>query len=314
MRHFVFNAAVLLLSSLFAAAATPVVNNSVINYSVSPNQITINGSGFQPQSAAPTVLFNNVTLTLGSFSNAQVVANLPTGTSAGSYRLRITNSQGNYYEFDVTYGAVGPQGPMGPQGLTGATGLTGPVGPTGPTGSTGLTGPTGPAGPTGPTGATGPQGPAGATGPFTWTTSQTFDYINPAQGETATDVAMFTSPVNITVTRIQAPTAGFARSIIQSTDPSTGPTYGQCEFSAMYYITLGGPNAPCCLNPTILMSSNNGQNTGAVDTGPISFHVPAGTEVDFDARMGIDDTYPCQTVLKNPLGGPVTFTVQYTSP
>jgi hypothetical protein len=66
MLRFVSSLAVLLLTSLFAAAApaTPVVNNSAIDYNVSPNQITINGSGFLPQSAAPTVLFNNVTLTL----------------------------------------------------------------------------------------------------------------------------------------------------------------------------------------------------------------------------------------------------------
>lgn len=143
MRHLAYFG-VVVLSSLFAAAATPVVNNSVINYGVTPNQITINGSGFQPQSAAPTVLFNNSTLTVVSFTNMQVVANLPSGTSAGSYRLRITNSQGNFYEFDVTYGAVGPQGPVGPQGAIGATG------PAGPQGTTGATGPTGPQGPPGP--------------------------------------------------------------------------------------------------------------------------------------------------------------------
>lgn len=60
-----FFAAVLQLSALFAAAAAPVVpvvNNSTINYSLSPNQITVNGSGFKPSSTAPTVLFNNVSL------------------------------------------------------------------------------------------------------------------------------------------------------------------------------------------------------------------------------------------------------------
>src|SRR5207237_5921182 len=87
-----------------------------INYSISPNQITINGSGFSPQGRVPTVSFNNVPLILVSFSDVQIIANLPSGTQAASYRLRVTNSQGNSYEFDVTYGAVGPQGPPGHTG------------------------------------------------------------------------------------------------------------------------------------------------------------------------------------------------------
>jgi hypothetical protein len=145
MRYFVLPA-VLLLTSLFAAGASslPVVDDTTINYGVNPSQITINGSGFISKGSAPTVLFNNVSLApLVSFTNLQIVANLPTGTGAGTYRLRITNSHGDYYEFDVTYGAVGPQGPIGPQGATGATGATGPAGPTGPQG------PQGPAGPAG---------------------------------------------------------------------------------------------------------------------------------------------------------------------
>jgi hypothetical protein len=81
MRYFVIPS-VLLLTSLFAAATTPVVNNSSINYGVNPNQITINGSGFSPKSSAPMVLFNNVSLTLLSFIDLQIVANLPTGTHA----------------------------------------------------------------------------------------------------------------------------------------------------------------------------------------------------------------------------------------
>src|SRR5436190_8849400 len=112
MRHITVTAAVLLLCSSFAAAATPVVNNSTINYNTSPNQITIAGSGFSPQAKTPTVLFNNVGLSVVSFSDTQIIANLPSGTQAATYRLRVTNSQGNSYEFDVTYGAMGPQGPV----------------------------------------------------------------------------------------------------------------------------------------------------------------------------------------------------------
>jgi Collagen triple helix repeat (20 copies) len=112
------------------------------------------------------VLFNNINVApLVSSSNSQIVAQLPSATVPGTYRLRITNSQGNSYEFDVTYGAVGPQGPIGPQGLTGAAGAQGPPGPTGATGAIGPQGPAGAPGPQGPAGATGATGPAGPQGP-----------------------------------------------------------------------------------------------------------------------------------------------------
>ena len=141
------------LSALSFAAppVNPVVNSTTINYEVSPNQITISGSGFDPQGKAPALLFNNISIApMASFSDSQVIANLPNGAQGGSYRLRITNSQGYFYEFDVTYGAVGPQGPIGPQGSAGTTGATGPQGPSG------AAGPQGPSGPTGPQGAPGP--------------------------------------------------------------------------------------------------------------------------------------------------------------
>ncbi|MGA3194981.1 MAG: IPT/TIG domain-containing protein, partial [Terriglobales bacterium] len=149
---------VLLLTSLLAAAAPqPVVNSDIINYGVSPNEITINGSAFSTSGTAPTVLFNNINVApLVSFTNKQIVARLPAGTPAGSYRLRITNSQGNFYEFDVTCGATGPQGPQG---------AIGPAGPQGPQGAQGATGPNGPQGSQGPQGATGQTGPTGAQGP-----------------------------------------------------------------------------------------------------------------------------------------------------
>ncbi len=54
-----------LRSPLFADAASPiipVVNNTTTNNSVNPNQVTINGSGFQPFSTVPAVLLNNVSL------------------------------------------------------------------------------------------------------------------------------------------------------------------------------------------------------------------------------------------------------------
>ncbi len=149
---------VLLLGSLFAAAATPLVNNSEINYT--SNQITINGQGF---SNNPVVLFNAINLApLVSATPQKIVANLPAATAPGTYRLNITNNAGNIYEFDVTFGAVGPQGPIGPMGIQGPQGFTGQQGPAGPQGALGSPGPVGPPGPAG---ADGPQGPAGPQGP-----------------------------------------------------------------------------------------------------------------------------------------------------
>src|SRR5713226_9308187 len=126
MRCGIYSVAVLFLSALFVFAAPPampLVNNTSINYAT--NQISISGSDFSPTGKASTVLFNAVTLSLVSYTNTAIVANLPAGTGAGTYRLRITNSAGTFYEFDVSFGANGPQGPVGPQGPIGVTGGTG---------------------------------------------------------------------------------------------------------------------------------------------------------------------------------------------
>jgi hypothetical protein len=145
-------AALLVFAPVLAvsASAAPTVQNGVINYVT--NQITLTGSNFEPGKAKPSVLFNGAALTVVSSTNTQVVATLPTGLTSGTFNLTLTNSNGNSVEFDVTYGAIGPQGPAGPAG---PTGLQGPMGPTGITG---------PQGPRGITGAPGAPGPAGANG------------------------------------------------------------------------------------------------------------------------------------------------------
>jgi hypothetical protein len=66
MRHFALAITFSVVASLFAAAAMPLVNNSSINYSTNPNQLTVNGSGFSPQGRAPTALFNNGNLAIVS--------------------------------------------------------------------------------------------------------------------------------------------------------------------------------------------------------------------------------------------------------
>jgi hypothetical protein len=131
----------LILAPLFAVAATPVVNSGTINYSTS--QIMLSGTGFEPNKTKPTVAFNGSALTISTFSNTQVVATLPTGLTPGTFDLTVTNSQGNSVDFNMTYGATGPQGPAGPAGLAGATGATGATGPRGLTGAPGAPGPAG---------------------------------------------------------------------------------------------------------------------------------------------------------------------------
>lgn len=160
------------LLSVLATAAL-VVNKASIN--IATNRLTLNGTSFSPTGVAPTVTFNGLKLpALKSFTNTQVVAALPAGTKPGTYRVQITNSAGDSYNFDVTDGAVGPKGPAGPQG---------PVGPQGATGAQGTAGPKGPAGPKGATGATGPQGPGGFNGALlftsngTWTAPSTITHV-----------------------------------------------------------------------------------------------------------------------------------------
>jgi len=169
-------AAVLFFTPLFAVAAVPVVNSGTINYQT--NQITLTGTGFEPAKTKPTVAFNGVALTVTTFSNTQVVATLPAGMTAGTFNLVLTNSQGSAVDFNMNYGATGPQGPAGPAGPAGAQGPAGPAGATGATGATG---------PRGLTGAPGAPGPAGENG-----TSFIFlDAYNPNATYQANDVVTY---------------------------------------------------------------------------------------------------------------------------
>jgi len=165
-----------LFTPFLAFAATPVVDNGTINYST--NQITLVGTGFEPAKTKPTVQFNGAALTVASFSNTQIVATLPKGLAAGTFDLTVTNSQGNSVDFNLTYGATGPQGPAGPAGAAGPQGAVGPAGAMGATGATG---------PRGLTGAPGAPGPAGASG-----TSFVFlDTWNPNASYAANDVVTY---------------------------------------------------------------------------------------------------------------------------
>ena len=158
-RHKIAVAALALFAPcLFAANApkNPVIDSGTINY-VS-NQLTLTGSGFEPSKKQPVVQFNGNTLTLVSASDAQIVAQLPAVVVPGTFDVTITPSGCGSIDFNMTYGAVGPQGPIGLPGVNGAPGPAGAPGLAGPQGPQGLMGNPGPTGPTG------PAGPAGSAG------------------------------------------------------------------------------------------------------------------------------------------------------
>ena len=134
--------------SMFATSAPVVISASADS---ALTQLTIVGSGFSPSNSTPTVSLGNVSLSLASFTDTQIVATLPTNEPAGSYSLSVTETFGGLKTttFGVTIGAVGPTGPQGAQGPVGPQGATGAQGPAGPMGATGPQGPTGPTGPSG---------------------------------------------------------------------------------------------------------------------------------------------------------------------
>src|SRR5580700_1108453 len=110
-------------SAVMARAQTPTIVSAIVNSAT--KQITITGTSLTA-TGAPVVKLDAATLTLASSSSTQIVANLPAGLAAGTYRMTVNNGSGTTGIFDVTNGAVGPQGP---------TGATGPAGPQGPSGS-----------------------------------------------------------------------------------------------------------------------------------------------------------------------------------
>jgi hypothetical protein len=129
--------------------------------------IDINGNNFGDN---PQVKLNDESLTVISFSNTYIEAELPTDITPGTYRLAVAQS-GSFNQppksdiIDVTIGAIGPEGPQGEQGPIGPPGPKGDTGSPGPKGDTGATGPPGPIGLTGPQGPSGPQGDPGPQGP-----------------------------------------------------------------------------------------------------------------------------------------------------
>src|SRR5271166_5337258 len=236
--------AVLPMAAQFLPPPAPQINGVSINYAVSPNTLTLSGADFSPTGVAPTIMFDKTKLTLVSFSQTNIVADLPTTLVPGTYTMVVTNSRGLPTPYMVTYGAVGPQGlpgfsgaqgpagPQGPQGPTGpmgATGMQGPVGSpgpqgvVGPAGAVGATGPQGAVGPAGPVGTTGAQGPVGPPGPQ--------GAVGPAGADGATGP--------------QGPAGAAATGLVYQGLWNTATTYAlndAVSFGGSSYISLAGTN------------------------------------------------------------------------
>lgn len=160
-------ACILTVPASLMAQPTPTAKPSIISasadFTMDPVQLTIAGSAFG--SSQPTVTVDLQPATVISYTETQIVADLPTGLSAGSYLLKVTNTTSRKTgTFDTTLGTAGPVGPAGAAGATGSQGPVGPQGLVGPTGATGPAGAAGARGPQGPAGPAGPQGPSGVSG------------------------------------------------------------------------------------------------------------------------------------------------------
>jgi hypothetical protein len=107
---FVLTASMLMFLTAPAWTATaPVIEGAFANKVT--NQLTIIGSDFEPAGTAPTVTFAGEALAVVSSSNTKVVATLPAGLPAGSYRLSLTNSSSQVATITATLAAVPVVGP-----------------------------------------------------------------------------------------------------------------------------------------------------------------------------------------------------------
>ena len=94
MKHIVFSLGFLLLGLAVPpfAAALPVAV-TISSATIASSQITVGGTGFCPVGIKPSVVLNTTILTVTSTcNNTKLTAKLPT-ISAGSYILKVTNSE-----------------------------------------------------------------------------------------------------------------------------------------------------------------------------------------------------------------------------
>src|SRR5580698_8594263 len=87
-----------LLAMTAWAATTPVI----FSITMTSTQITITGTNFSPFGSIPSVALDNISLVVVSYNNTVIVANLPVGLLAGTYRLTLTNSSGLAVALDMS--------------------------------------------------------------------------------------------------------------------------------------------------------------------------------------------------------------------
>jgi hypothetical protein len=111
-----FSALLLILSAPLASQAqTPVIYDIGVN--LPSGWIAVNGSNFSPTGVSPKVAVAGALRTLYSFTNLQVVVEVPSTLPANTYTVTVTNSVPLTVSAYMTVGAAGPTGPQGPAGL-----------------------------------------------------------------------------------------------------------------------------------------------------------------------------------------------------
>lgn len=93
----------LVCSASLAQAATPLIVSAVVN--TANTQVTIGGASLAPTAGAPVVKLDSTTLTLVSYASTQIVADLPSGLSDGTYRLTVNNGSASLGVIGMTLGA-----------------------------------------------------------------------------------------------------------------------------------------------------------------------------------------------------------------
>lgn len=81
----------LICSAVMARAQAPTIVSAIVN-SVT-QEITVAGVSLM-DTGTPVVKLDAITLTLVSASSVEIVANLPAGLAAGTYRLTVNNGSG----------------------------------------------------------------------------------------------------------------------------------------------------------------------------------------------------------------------------
>lgn len=85
------------------ADATPAILSATVDYG--GNRVTITGTNFSPDGAAPAVAIDSAALTLVSYTNETAAATLPESWESGAYVLAVTNGSHQTGVYNMTLSA-----------------------------------------------------------------------------------------------------------------------------------------------------------------------------------------------------------------